>query len=73
MTEFRLTEGEKSHPLWLRLKAELQDRLARARMRNDDQTMSAIDTAAQRGNIKCLKSIIALDADIPVVGQQDKR
>ena len=67
MTDFQLTDGEKSHPLWARLKAHLEDRLAAARVRNDDPAMLADQTAALRGRIGCLKSIIALgDEPLPV-------
>lgn len=73
MTDFQLTDGEKSHPLWARLKAHLESRLVAARMRNDDAQMSPIDTAALRGSIKCLKSIIQLGDDVPLIGEHEGR
>jgi hypothetical protein len=65
--EFQLTEGERSHPLWMRLKSHLQDRLAAARLQNDHLSNGEPDTAAQRGKIACLKSIIGLGDDRPQV------
>jgi hypothetical protein len=67
MTDFRLTEGEKSHPLWARLKSHLEDRLAASRVQNDGADLSPTDTAALRGRIGCLKSIIRLGDDLPLI------
>lgn len=65
---FELTEGEKSHPLWRRLRAHMEDRLAGHRVRNDDGSMTETQTAALRGQIKCLKGLIALGDDRPLTG-----
>jgi hypothetical protein len=73
MTDFQLTDGEKSHPLWARLKSHLESRLAAARVRNDDAMMSPIDTAALRGSIKTLKSLIRLGDDVPLIGEHEGR
>jgi hypothetical protein len=67
MTDFELTEGEKAHPLWARLKAHMQDRLADARIRND-ASMTEMETAALRGRIACLKTFIALGEPRQIVG-----
>lgn len=66
MTDFDLTEGEKSHPLWHRLKAYLTDRLETARISND-RALSEHETAALRGEIKTLKALISLGDDRPVM------
>ena len=69
MTHFELSENEKASPLWLRLKAHLEDRLAAARVRNDGVQMEA-ETAALRGEIRALKRIISLGDDRPILTGQ---
>lgn len=66
MTDFHLSDQEKAQPLWLRLKAHLEDRLAIMRARND-VVQPEDQTAANRGEIACLKKLIALGDDRPVV------
>lgn len=66
--EFSLTEPDKHSSLWLRLKSTLLDQLDRARKRNDDPALSEQGTAALRGQIRCLKQIIALGDDRPMTG-----
>ena len=61
MTDFRLTESDKASGLWLRLRAHLEDRIASARLRNDDATLDPAATAAIRGEIKVLKLLMRLD------------
>lgn len=63
---FELTEGEKRHPLWVRLKAHLEHELDLARKKNDNSKLSEQDTAALRGNISRLKIIIDLGKDRPL-------
>lgn len=58
--EFELTEGERSHPLWARLKGHLQTKLGELRRKNDDTSLDAVGTALLRGQIKCLNNLIAL-------------
>ena len=65
---FALTEGEKHHPLWVRLRAHFTDRLAQARVRNDRPDLREWETATLRGQIKELKAIIALGDDRPLTG-----
>ncbi len=67
MDDFRLTESDKASGLWLRLRAHFDDRLAAARMRNDDPTLDPAATAAIRGEIKVLKLLIRLDAERPPI------
>ncbi len=67
MTDFALTEHEKASSLWRRLQAHLNDMLATARVRNDNETLSEQQTAALRGQIRCLKTLLALADDRPIV------
>jgi hypothetical protein len=70
VTDFQLTEHDKAQGLWLRLAAHLADRLADARLRND-AALSEPETAALRGEIRCLKRLLALGADRPMTGDGD--
>lgn len=71
MTDFLLSDYDKSSPLWARLKAHLEDRLASARGRND-ATLTEPETAALRGEIKALKALIRLDDARPIVTGNDE-
>jgi hypothetical protein len=64
---FALTEGERHHPLWLRLSAHLTEKLARLRSRNDG-ALSEQETATIRGEINCVKRFIALGDEPPQDG-----
>ena len=66
MTDFALSEADKAHGLWLRLRAHFEERLALARQRNDAIQPEDM-TAALRGEIKTLKGLIALGDDRPIV------
>lgn len=66
MTDFELTHSDKASSLWQRLCFHLEDRLVRARQRND-ATLSEPETAALRGEIACLKKLLALGADRPML------
>lgn len=66
MIDFQLTPHDKSTSLWLRLSTHLTEMLAEARTKNDSE-MTEQQTAALRGRIKCLKSIIALGDDRPII------
>lgn len=61
---FRLTSAERTSPLWLRLRSHLQERLAKARARNDG-ALAPDETARLRGRIACLKDLLALEEDRP--------
>jgi hypothetical protein len=61
---FTLSENDKHHPLWLRLKAHFEERLAAARRRNDHH-LSEPETALVRGEIKFLKATISLGDELP--------
>lgn len=65
-TPLVLTQGEKTSPFWAKMKVYLESELQRARKRNDDQQLDQLDTAALRGRISLLKTLIALgDEDRP--------
>jgi hypothetical protein len=66
-TPFELSAGEKSHPIWARLKSHLHQQLDATRIRNDLPTLSEAETAALRGRIAAYKAIIALGDDLPVI------
>jgi hypothetical protein len=69
---FRLSDHDKATSLWLRFKSHLLDRLVDARVRNDS-AMGEYETASLRGEIKCLKRIIALgDARPDMTGTDDQ-
>lgn len=68
LEQFELTEGEKHHPLWQRLKAHFESQLATLRARNDG-ALSEIETAAVRGHIKFCKAAIRLGDDQPQTGE----
>jgi hypothetical protein len=70
--DFEFTRHDRGTAVWVRLKAHLEDRLAAARQRND-VTQSEIDTAMLRGEIKCLKRLIALDDDRPYLTDTSDR
>lgn len=66
MADFQLSEHDKAQGLWLRLKAHLEERLALKRIRNDT-LLGEYETALLRGEIKCLKRIISLGDDRPIM------
>src|SRR5436853_7166738 len=55
-----VTELERQSPLWLKLKAHMEKRIASLRARNDNDR-NAEDTAKLRGRIAELKLIATLD------------
>ena len=57
---FELNHAEKLSALWIKIKTELEARLATARMKNDNPNLTEAQTAALRGRIQCLKSILGL-------------
>jgi hypothetical protein len=70
VTDFELTEHDKTSSLWMRLKAHLEGRLAVARIRND-AVLPEPETSALRGEIKTLKALIKLDAARPILTGED--
>ena len=68
MTGFHLTDGERAHPMWSRIKAHLVGRLAELRARND-RAAPEQETADCRGRIAECKAFIALGDDRPIIGE----
>ena len=64
LNSFELSDGERAHPLWARLKALFETQLQSARTRNDKDLTEA-ETAVLRGRISALKAMIALGDDRP--------
>jgi hypothetical protein len=54
---FALTEHELKHPLWLKIKAALEEKLAGLRRQNDTN-LDPILTATKRGEIKIVKDML---------------
>jgi hypothetical protein len=67
MTDFQLTDGERAHPLWQRLKAHWTNQLALARARNDNAALTEAQTAELRGRIAAHKSNLGLGEPRPVI------
>lgn len=61
-----LSKAERNDPLWLKLKADYESRLAQLRASND-KDMSETDTAKLRGRIAELRRIIDMGAEKPVI------
>lgn len=73
MADFTLTRDDRATGLWTRLRGHLEEKLATARVKNDDETLTEQQTAALRGRINCLKALLALGTDRPVIltGDED--
>ena len=65
--EFRLTDGERANPLWLKLRTHLEEKLKNCRGQNDGP-LDPIQTATLRGQIATLKGLIALGDEPPFDG-----
>ena len=61
---FRLSPGERDSALWQTFTAYLAERLERTRFKND-QPQSETETGLLRGEIRCLRSLLALGGDRP--------
>ena len=61
---FILSEGEKHHPLWVKLVEHFQEKIdiAHGKIEGD---LTEQQTARLRGHIQCLKSIISLGDESP--------
>lgn len=64
MSDFSLSDGERHHPLWAKLSAHFTERLRELRGKNDG-ALNEMETATIRGQIKCLKGILALGDEPP--------
>jgi hypothetical protein len=63
--DFALTDEERRSPVWRRLRNHMRERLERLREKNDGESQTEVSTAVLRGQIKCLKGLIALEDDPP--------
>jgi hypothetical protein len=64
---FILTSGDKVSPTWQKLCEHLENKLKDLRGKNDDSKLDAIQTAALRGQIQTLKSLLQLGDISPVI------
>ena len=60
-----LTEDERTSGVWTSLKDRLERKLAELRVKNDDPTLTDVETATLRGHIACLKATLALGNEPP--------
>ena len=63
---FRLSPGQRQSDAWQAIKAHLEKDLQRLRERNDNESLTAEQTAALRGQIAHCKAMLALDKDLPI-------
>lgn len=70
--QFQLSDGERVHPLWLKLVTRFEQMLEKRRKENDNEHPE-IETAAIRGEINLLKTIIAYGRERPVIGPETAR
>lgn len=66
MSDFRLTDSDKATPLWIALRAHLEQRLEQHRSRNDTD-LNPEQTAKLRGQIMELRALLALESPRPRV------
>jgi hypothetical protein len=71
MTPFKLTEQEAASPMWARMKAHFDSRLAELRAQNDSSKPQE-QTERLRGRIAETKYFLALDTPAPEVVADDK-
>lgn len=64
---FALSPGDRATPLWIRLVEHLEKRLQQQRINNDSPDLTEQQTAKIRGHIECLKGLIALGNERPVI------
>ncbi len=64
-SDWRPTEADRHHSLWLGLMVHLQTRLDQLRVMNDSIELSESATARIRGQIKEVKALMALDKPKP--------
>lgn len=68
LESFELSDGEKAHPLWVRLKAHFETELQSKRAQNDSVKLTQLETATLRGHIQFLKAAIRLGDSRPLTG-----
>lgn len=62
---FALTDAERRHPLWLKLKGHLETEIQNARGKLEGDLNEQM-TAAYRGRLKALRALVALGDDPPL-------
>ncbi len=65
--QFRLTPGQRQSETWQALREYLQKDLQRLRERNDNESLTAEQTATLRGHIAHCKAMLALEKDLPIL------
>ncbi len=60
-----LTQDERTSPVWQSVSRRLEEMLAAKRIENDNPNLDPAPTQALRGQIACLKAIIALGKKPP--------
>lgn len=71
MVKLELTPSDKISGLWQRLKVHFEERITDVRKTND-LPQSEEATAMLRGEIKCLKGLIALGLDRPLTDRDEQ-
>ena len=66
---FMLTEEERLSPLWARLLAHLEQRVANLRIVNESPDRDDRSTQFLRGQIRALRDVISLNTDRPDMTQ----
>lgn len=62
---FTLNDLERASPVWLRIKAHIEEEMSLLRQRNDTPTLDERNTALIRGEIAALKKLLAAEKDRP--------
>lgn len=58
-----LSKTDRLSPIWVAIRAHLEDRLDRLRLMNDNESLDAIHTAAIRGRIAEVKGLLSIGED----------
>lgn len=58
-----LTKGDVQSPVWLKLKAHLEAELSYWREQNDAKSLTEVETAFIRGEIRRIKRLLQIEAD----------
>ncbi len=61
----RLTEAQKTNPLWHALRVQYSERLAQLRVENDNSNLDPLQTAALRARISEVKMLLDMDSPEP--------
>lgn len=66
MTEFKLTQSERESPLWVKLRAYVESRIAVHQAQNENDK-SEVETAKLRGRIREARAFLELANDMPEI------